>query len=123
MKITPKHYVEARDAIGRAGFMAIRELLHNDKTIIEVATTYGIEEQVVELVKTTSSYDEYLTIVKLEVERGTLQQKLHDVEIKEARVKPKRWHYIIAGLIILGLVWLGIWGIVSLVGFIGGLLK
>lgn len=121
MKITPKDYVKARDAIGRAGFLAIRELLQADKTISEVATTYGIEESVVELVKTTSSYDEYLTIANLETEREELQQELHDVKVKEARVKPKRWHYYVAGLILIGIFTLGVWGIILLINWIGGL--
>jgi hypothetical protein len=121
MKITPKDYVEAERSLGRAGFLAIRELLDAEKSISEVATTYGIEEAVVELVKTTSSYGEYNTIVRLETEREGLEQELNDVKTEEARVKPKRWHYYVAGLILLGLASLAVWGIILLINWLGGL--
>lgn len=121
MKITPKDYVEARVSLARAGFLAIRELLDAEKTISEVATAYGIDEAVVELVKTTSSYSEYETIARLETEREGLEQELKDVKTEEARVKPKRWHYYVAGLILIGIFTLGVWGIILLINWIGGL--
>lgn len=121
MKITPKDYVDARRHLAKAGFMAVRELLDADKSISEVATTYGIDDAIVELVKTTSSYSEYETIVRLEIEREVLQKKVDQAHDEELRVKPKRWHYIVAGLILLGLVTLGVWGLIQLIGWIGSL--
>lgn len=121
MKITPKDYVASEKSLARAGFLAIRELLDAEKSISEVATTFGIEEAVVELVKTTSSYSEYATIVRLETEREELAQELKDVKTEEAKVKPKRWHYYVAGAILIGIIWLGVWGIISLINWIGGL--
>jgi hypothetical protein len=121
MKITPKDYVQAKDDLAKAGFKAVRELLDADKTITEVASTFGLEDAVVELVKTTSSYAEYATIVRLETEREGLEQELKDVKTEEAKVKPKRWHYIVAGLILLGLATLAVWGIILLINWLGGL--
>ena len=121
MKITPKDYVQAKDELAKAGFKAVRELLDADKTITEVASTFGLEDAVVELVKTTSSYGEYATIVRLETEREGLEQELNEVKTEEARVKPKRWHYYVAGLILIGLATLAVWGIILLINWLGGL--
>lgn len=125
MKITPRDYVELKDDLAKAGFKAICTLLEGDaattedKTIAEVATVYGVSERTVELVKTTSSYTEYETIVKLETEKEELKQELKETKVKEAKVKPEKWHYWVAGsillLILVGIVW-GIWALVSWVG-------
>jgi len=85
-------------------------LLDESKDIPEVATTYGITERTVEIVKTTTSYDEYRTIIDLELERASLSTQLEKVVEKEQKLKPKKWHYAVAGVILLGmfagLVWL-----------------
>ena len=121
-KLTPKDYVDAGTSLERAGFIAIRSLLADGgKTITETATTYGIPEAVVELVKTTNSYSEYQTIVRLETERESLSVELDEVKAKEARVKPKRWHYVVASVILLGMGSLIVWGIVVLFHWLTGL--
>lgn len=127
-KITPQDYIDAEPALGRAGFMAIRNMLEEKveddkvaKTIVDVATTYGIDERVVELVKTTTSFSEFQTIVRLENERRELEQKLDSTKKQEEKVKPKRWHYIVAGVILLTIV-VGIgWGLVALIRWLVGL--
>lgn len=131
-KLTPRDYIDATPFLARAGFIAIRELLNGEKvttevnnttekTISEVALTYGIDESVVELVKTTSSYSEYETISRLETEREDLTQKLEAVKEKEISVKPKSWHYAVAGVILLGLLWVAIIAIIQFINFIIGL--
>jgi Flp pilus assembly protein TadB len=119
-KITPQDYVDAKVDLGRAGFLAIRTLLDESKEIPEVATTFGIAERTVEIVKTTTSYDEYRTIIDLELERSSLSTQLEKVVEKEQKLKPKTWHYVVAGCILLALVvgaiWLIVLGIQWLVG-------
>lgn len=121
MKITPKDYVEARTPLARAGFLAIRELLDADKSVTEVATTFGIPEPVVELVKTTNSYHQYETISSLELERDTLEKEVEQAKVEELKVKPKPWHYVVAGIILIGLLWLIVWGVIQLINWVGGL--
>lgn len=128
MKITPKDYVDLKDDLAKAGFKAICTLLEGDpkvdgvKTVAEVASVYGVSERVVELVKTTSSYAEYETIVKLESEKEDLQQKLLSSEIDKSKAKPEKWHYYVAGLILVAIVAVVGWGVWALISWIGGLL-
>lgn len=118
MKITPKDYIEASGGLARAGFQSITALLIEGKTITEIASAYGIPELVVEIVKTTRSYEHYQTVARLETEREALQQELDVVKVAEARVKPRPWHYVVAGVILIALAALIIWGIVLLVGWV-----
>lgn len=123
-KLTPKDYVEAAASLERAGFVAINSLLADGgKTISEVATTYGIDERTVELVKTTSSFAEYQTITRLETERESLAVELDEVKTQEQKVKPKTWHYVVAALVLLALAAAVVWGIVELIHWIGGLFQ
>lgn len=125
MKITPKDYIEVQGDLVKAGFMCIKTLLaDNDdgaKSPSDVAVLYGIDVKAVELVKTTSSYSEYETITNLETERESLQQELLSTKVEEARVKPKTWHYVVASVILVGILAGLVWGVVQLVNFIGGL--
>lgn len=127
MKITPKDYVGAKDDLAKAGFKAICTLLEGessndtDKSVAEVATVYGVSERTVELVKTTSSYAEYETIVKLETEKEELQQKLHKTEQAKATAKPEKWHYWVGGIVLLLIIAAIIWVVWALISWIGGL--
>lgn len=125
MKITPKDYIEVQGDLAKAGFMAIKTLLATDddgaKTPSDVAMLYGIDVKVVELVKTTSSYDEYETIVSLESQRESLEQELEATKVEEAKVKPKTWQYVVASIILLALFGKAIWLIVLLFNFVVGL--
>lgn len=120
-KITPRDYVDAYVGLSRAGFQAICTLLDEGKTITEVATAFGITELVVEIVKTTKSYEHYETVARLETEREGLQSELETAIKEDAKLKPKPWHYAVAAVILAALGSLLVWGIVMLVGWIRGL--
>ncbi len=118
MKITPKDYAQARGGLSKAGFASIGALLAEDKTITEVAVLYDIPELIVEIVKTTRSFEHYETVARLETERDALQQELDVVKEVEAKVKPKPWHYVTASIILIILAALIVWGIILLVGWV-----
>lgn len=130
-KITPQDYIDALPALGRAGFMAVCNMLAEDnpKTISEVATLYGIDERIVELVKTTTSYAEFETIVRLEKERQALDEDKKALETKLETVEKSKSQPVqyskkvltIAGLVFLAVIVGVIWGFVQLVIWIVGL--
>lgn len=123
-KLTPKDYVEAKDDLAKAGFMAIRHLLdakEKPATVAEVSTLYGIPEGVVEIVKTTSDYRQYDTISRLETERAELAVELDEVKKAEPKLKPKRWHFVIASIILIVLFALVVWGLWTLGAWVVGL--
>ena len=126
MKITARDYVEARDDLSRAGFMSIKKLLSDDEDGVQsptnIAILYGIDVKNVELVKTTSAYSEYTTIVSLEIEKEELQEKLELDRASNEKPAPTTWHYIGAFIILVGLLIALGWGIFWLVKLIGGLL-
>lgn len=124
-KITPQDYIDASHHLERAGFLAIKTLLADDadgvKPMPDIATLYGIDIKSIEIVKTTGSYSEYSTIKRLETEREALEVELEDVKTKEAKVKPKKWHYVVASVILVALGGLVVWGVLLLTRWLTGL--
>lgn len=122
-KITPQEYIDVEHSLAQAGFMAIRELLDAvpPTSITDLATRYGIEERAIEIVKTTSSYGEYETIRGLELERQGLKTELEEVKTTTTKPPIAKPYYYVAGVILLAIVGLIVWGVWALINFIGGL--
>lgn len=123
MKITPKDYVDSQSSLLRVGFVAMRALLDEDKTFEEISTSFGVPESVVAIVKTTTSFAEYETIVRLETERETLEQKVEEVtKTADSKRKLTPWQYAWGSAVLVLIVAAVVFGIVKLIGFIQGLL-
>lgn len=123
VKITAKDYIDAKDDLAKIGFMSVKEMTKQKKTITEISNGYGVAERSVELVKTINSYEEYQTVRRLEKEREELEAKIaeRDKLIDAKKESPKSWHYAVAIIILVMLaVFIG-WAIINLFGWIGGL--
>ena len=83
-KITPQEYVDAQSQLSIAGFLGIKDRLKAKDKIEKIAREWLIDERVVEIVKTTSSLNEFETIVRLEIERADAQAKVDAQEQEEA---------------------------------------
>ncbi len=121
-KITTRDYVDATASLARSGFLSIQTMLREGKEITEVATTFGIEENVVELVKTTNSYEQFTQIVELELEKERLEQEVKTVKEQPATPpKPHKAYYVASVIILLAIAVGIIWGIVAFIGWLGSL--
>jgi len=104
MKITPKDYVEVQPELAQAGFKAICTLLDEGKEFDEVATTYGISERAVQVVKTTHAYENYQEVLDLENEKEELEQKLELRQTEKPKQDNPTWLLVVSTIIFIAIV-------------------
>ena len=125
MKLTTKDYVDAGSDLAKAGFKSIQELARakgEGSSVTDIATRYGIEEKVVELVQTTNSYEQFSQIVELELEKERLEQEVETVKTEnQAPQRPHKAYYVASVIILLAIAGAVIWGIVAFIGWLGSL--
>lgn len=122
-KLTAQDYIDATSPLARVGFKCIKDKLVTDP-VGETAELYDVDEKVIELVKTTGSATEFETIIRLERERAEAEAKVEVLQAEKAeppasKPKPKTWHYVVATLIIVAIVWLITVGLIKLIGILG----
>lgn len=126
-KITPQDYINAKPELARAGYLAIKAKAKNT-SVADIAKLYGVSTDVIDLIKLSGNVEEFETIVRLESER-----QLHEAE-KEAEQSRSLYNpdpvpankvspvaTVIAGIIILAVLFAIGWGLVQIVIFVRGL--
>lgn len=126
-KITPQDYINAKGDLARAGYLAIKAKAKNT-SVADIAKQYEVSTDVVDLVKLSGNVSEFETIIRLETER-----QMHEAE-KEAEQNRSFYNpdptpaprtsttaTVIAGIILLAILFAIGWVLVALARWVGGL--